>query len=157
MGSIETGRIAPPTRETLEGLWNDEVPVTQIAEQYGVSRRRVMGWAYAYKLKPRPWVTPDPHRSGRMAELKRMWKNPAVTIVEIARRFESSSSRVRRWGLDYNLGPKVVPDEDGPLPGDPSPQEIAARAAAIKRAHICDKMLEPPDFGIDPLGDDDDE
>ncbi len=60
--------------------------------------------------------------------------------------------------MDYKLGRKAAPDEDGPLPGDPSPQEIAARAAAIKRAHICDKMSEPPDDGIDSLanGDDDD-
>ncbi|CAB4169053.1 hypothetical protein UFOVP898_9 [uncultured Caudovirales phage] len=154
MDPTETLRVDIPTLETMESLWRDNVPVAHIAERYGVSRHRVAGWAATYGLKARIWVTPDPHRSGRLKELKKLWENPAVTSNEIARRFECSSSLVRKWGVDYKLGPKAVYDKYGPQPGDPSPEEIAAAAAEIKRDHIRSKMVSPSDFPAEEQEDD---
>ena len=59
-----------------------------------------------------------------------------------------------KWGVDYKLGPKAVYDKYGPQPGDPSPEEIAAAAAEIKRDHIRSKMVSPSDFPAEEQEDD---
>lgn len=131
----------PPPRSELERLWRDGVSIERIAEVYRVSCRRVTAWAAEYGLASRVRIPTAPHRSGRLEELRRLWASPRVTINEIARRFDCNKTRVRQWGLDYRLGPKAVPDEDAPRPGDPSPLEIASAASKIKREHMRKKRL----------------
>lgn len=109
---------------------------------------------------PRPLIT-MPTRE----EFVAAWFDVTFTTSAIAKRYGVSESLVKSWGGRFGLphrphstgkrrgkAPPVVimswddhcrPVNDGPTKGDPTPDEIAERAAAIRAAHIEYKRTLP--------------
>lgn len=105
---------------------------------------------------PRP-RHPLPNRS----EFEAQWYDPSVTVAAIAARYDVSESLITQWALRFSLGIRFRggrrprgdkpiielsphdnhcrPMNDGPDPGDPTPADIAARAAEIKAEHLRQK------------------
>lgn len=102
---------------------------------------------------PRPMI-PMPTRD----EFAAAWADASLTNTAIAKRWDVSEATIYAWGKRFGLArrPNATgkrkghaepvriarsdnhcrPVGDGPGKGDPTPDEIAERAAAIKAAHI---------------------
>ena len=94
-------------------------------------------------------------------EFEAIWMDFSVTVKAMAAKFGVSEPLISKWAARWKLPqrdskwrrqrgnatpPKLPPHEnhcrpinDGPLPGDPTPVDIAARAAEIKAEHIRQK------------------
>lgn len=90
-----------------------------------------------------------------------LWYDQSITMVQIGERFGVSEATIGGWANRFDLGPRycggrrprgtapppeLAPHEnhcrevnDGPLPGDPTPADIAMRAAELRAAHMEEK------------------
>jgi transposase-like protein len=67
-------------------------------------------------------------------KLFRLWNTPGLTINEVAAALGVSLNVLRKARDRYGLSdtPPELPDDGEPKDGDPTPEEIAERAAAIR-------------------------
>lgn len=94
-------------------------------------------------------------------EFVALWYDQSITMIQIGERYGVSESTIAGWAGRFDLGPRycggrrprskapplsLQPHEnhcrevnDGPMPGDPTPADIAQRKAEIKAAHIEEK------------------
>lgn len=97
---------------------------------------------------------PTPSR----AEFEALWLDFSVTVKAMSQRFGVSEPTVNKWADRWGLSKRTSawsrnrgtakpieigahenhcrPVNDGPLPGDPTPMDIAARAAELKAEHM---------------------
>jgi hypothetical protein len=101
-----------------------------------------------------------------LLELHRLWFDPTETVERIAYRYRVSPVTVRRWAARHGLPfrseacqaernhvirpiylkhdeQSCEPVDDGPSAGDPTPEQIAARAAEIREEHLRYKRSLP--------------
>lgn len=93
--------------------------------------------------------------------LEAMWLDHTVTVVSMAQKYGVSDGCVMQWAKRFGFGPRqcghrrprgtappiqISPADnhcrdlgDGPDAGDPTPSEIAIRAARIRADHLEEK------------------
>lgn len=118
------------TREMIEPLWNDPgVSMRQVAVRLGISDSAVLRLARDFDLGKKP---PNVRATGPtpfdMETLRQHWMSKERTVVGIAEVFGCSEKTVRFWASKWKFGPRP-----GTIPEDPTPEEIYARAAEIRK------------------------
>ena len=139
-----------PDRDQLHSLWfDDSLRVIDIANRYGVSDATVAGWAKRFGFPRRQGgIKPVIDRS-REEEFRRLWLESEIPIATLAKDFGCSKSVIVRWADKLGLGARIVPpnyvpprevvqfeEEAGPLPGDPTPEQIADICAYLRAARV---------------------
>lgn len=75
-------------------------------------------------------------------EFTAMWTS-SLSTLEIASRCGRSESNVVQWAARFGLPPKATPENDceGPMPGDPTPEEIEELKAYANARRIIAKRF----------------
>lgn len=77
------------------------------------------------------------------AEFRRLW-DQGLTRVEMATHFGCSISKIDTYRMRLNLRKRYVrKTRTGALETDPTPEEIAERAAECRARHMAEKRREP--------------
>lgn len=128
-----------PTREEFAAMWSTGTPVEEFVRRYEVSASAVRRWAIKFGLPSRTAIAPSPAESGRLEEFRECWSDPDLTYVDISRRFRARRTTLLKWAATYGLGEKARRDEDGPGPGDPTPEEIEELKAYANARRLMQK------------------
>lgn len=118
--------------EQFEAMWNRGDTIEEIGREIGMSRHGVS--RVAAEMNLRRVVSHEERLPMIREEFVRLWNDSQVTCGNIANRFGVHVGTVRGWAQTLRLGNKAffAPDRSGPLPGDPTPEEIAERAAECR-------------------------
>jgi transposase-like protein len=131
----------PPSREEFVSLWEAGVPIAEIARRYGGSERFVRHWRNRFGLAPRMTLQ---RPKGRDEKFRALWNDASLPRAEVARRMGISRHVARHYArhlglLDSHDDDGGVEQEDGPGPGDPTPEEIAELAAYHRARRLMQK------------------
>lgn len=139
----------PPTREEFVALWEAKVPLADIARRYGVSERVVRHWRNRFGLRPRMTIR---RPKGRDEKFLALWNDASIPRVEVARRMGISRHVARNYARNLGLlgdndDDGGMEQEEGPGPGDPTPEEIAELAAYHRARRLMQKGFNFGDEG----------
>lgn len=117
-------------------LWESGLTVPEISARIGMSRAGIERTVKRLGLARR-CVSHDERLPSIRDEFEALWFDRNVSTRFMARRFGVHKNTVGDWAKAFGLPPKPLPFasgeyEEGPLPGDPSPKEIAERAAECR-------------------------
>ena len=121
---------------TLRALWADKrLSRAQIAKRLGCSSSLVGNLEKRFKLPPRVFEKYD------VDLLRRLWLFTTMTPQQIAFELGCSRQFVSHRVAEMGLPPRGKPaNRDEP---DPTPEEIAERAAQCRARHLKEKKAEP--------------
>lgn len=126
------------SEEAFSELWNKGVPVLQMAKQIGMTKAGIEKYVKRLGLPNRHSLM-DQRLPLIEAEFRRMWFDRNVTCRVMGLRLGVHRSTISVWARTLGLPAKPLPFasaqfvyEEGPLPGDPTPEEIAERAAECR-------------------------
>lgn len=122
--------------EQFVEMWNRGDAVEEMKKTCGVSRSAIDRTVKRLGLKKRTQFN-DERLPPIADEFKRLWMDRGTTTKAMARRFNVHRNTISDWAKVLCLPPKPlqlanVQYVEGPLPGDPSPEEIAERAAECR-------------------------
>jgi hypothetical protein len=121
---------------TLRALWADKrLSRAQIAKRLGCSSGFVWKLEKRYNLPRRVFEKYD------VDLMRRLWLNTTMTQQEIAFELGCSRQHVSYCVAEMGLPPRGKPaNRNDP---DPTPEEIAERAAQCRARHLREKKAEP--------------
>lgn len=141
-----------PTKQEFSVLWSDpDMSVRSIARKFFVSEHQVCGWAKKFGFQTRGYDRPSLDRIDAKS-FKDDWA-AGVPVRLLRKKYCVGSDSIikiaARLGLQQRNGrptqrPPVVrfDIEEGPRPGDPSPEEIARWKLMFRQRHIERRMQE---------------
>lgn len=120
------------SHEEFAAMWHRGDTLEEIGQKIGMSRHGVS--RVAKELNLRRQITHDERLPLIREEFVRLWNDEFVTCAEMGARFRVHLDTIRVWARKLKLSSKpfFIPDRSGPLPGDPTPEEIAERAAECR-------------------------
>lgn len=148
-----------PTREELAADWhNPAMTIEAIARKYGRGKSLICQWAKRYQLPKRDSGRKRiPNKQNRVEEFRAMWIDPEVSLSSISRHFGVCNKTTARWAEIERFPPRTFPgsakrfpakteqEEQGRRWGDPTPEEIAERAAECRAKRGLCSMLNDDD------------
>lgn len=141
-----------PTRDELAADWNNpRMTILDISRKYGRSKSLINDWARRFQFPKRDSGRKRiADKANRVQEFRTLWDNPRVSLSSISRHFNACNKTIARWAelegfppRTFALSNRLPPvhksrQEQGRLPGDPTPEEIAERAAECRaRRGLC--------------------
>jgi transposase-like protein len=135
-----------PTRDELAADWdNTRMTILDIAKKYGRSKSLVGEWAKRFQFPKRDGGRKRiANKADRVKEFRRLWDDPSISLSSISRHFGVCNKTLARWAEIERFPPRTfalagrlppcrrIQQEHGRLPGDPTPEEIAERAAECR-------------------------
>ena len=135
-----------PTKEELSEDWNNpNMTIEGIAKKYGRSKSLVGKWAKRFQLPKRDSGRKRiANKLNRVEEFRRLWNDSSRSLSSISRHFGVCNKTTARWAEIERFPPRTfalagreppfrrIQQEHGMLPGDPTPEEIAERAAECR-------------------------
>jgi len=135
-----------PTREELAEDWhNPRMTIEDIARKYGRGKSLISQWAKRYQLPRRDCGRKRiPNKHHRVEEFRAMWNDPRPSLGQISRHIGVCNRTLANWACKEGFPPRTYDpghkmplpppcrQEQGMLPGDPTPEQIAERAAECR-------------------------
>jgi len=115
-------------REEFARLWSEGVPNYRIAEHFGIHSNTVLRLACELKL-------PQRKRQVDVPLLFRLWGDMTLTRAEIARKLGTTENQLTRLAERHGLGRRGRQHRAFSM-DDPTPDEIAQRAAECRARHM---------------------
>jgi len=109
-------------------LWEEGLPIDRIAERFDIHRNTVLRKACEMRLPKRA-------RQVDVPMLFRLWGDMTLTRVEVARQLGLTEGNLTRLAARYGLGPRGRQHRAFSM-DDPTPDEIAHRAAECRARHM---------------------
>jgi len=135
-----------PTKDELAADWNNpRMTILDILRKYGRSKSLVAAWAKRFQLPKRDSGRKRiANKVNRVKEFRRLWDDPSISLSSISRHFGVCNKTTARWAEIECFPPRTfalagrappfrrIQQEHGMLLGDPTPEEIAERAAECR-------------------------
>jgi len=109
-------------------LWEEGLSIDRIAERFDIHRNTVLRKACEMRLPKRA-------RQVDVPMLFRLWGDMTLTRVEVARQLGLTEGNLTRLAARYGLGPRGRQHRAFSM-DDPTPDEIAHRAAECRARHM---------------------
>jgi transposase-like protein len=124
-------------RQEFIRLWCEGVPVDRLAERFDIHRNTVLRKACELKL-------PQRKRQVDVPLLFRLWGDMTLTRAEIARKLGTTENQLTRLAERHGLGRRGRQHRAFSM-DDPTPEEIAERAAECRARHFAQRRAEDPE------------
>ena len=136
----------PLTREEFVHLWTSVTSLAEISRQTGMSNERLYAFAEQYGLPARPRGVRKPKQVD-VPLLFKLWQEP-IEIREIAERLGVGESYVGKLARRYKLPKRATekPVDNGMRVDDPTPEQIAERAAWCRSRRGETEQAKPVDI-----------
>ena len=115
-------------RQEFIRLWNEGISVDRLAERFDIHRNTVLRKACELKL-------PQRKRQVDVPMLFRLWGDMTLTRAEIARKLGATENQLTRLAERHGLGRRGRQHRAFSM-DDPTPDEIAQRAAECRARHM---------------------
>ena len=109
-------------------LWSEGASIDRIAERFDIHRNTVLRKACEMQLPRRA-------RQVDVPMLFELWSDMTLTRVEVARKLGVTENNLTRLAARYGLGPRGRQHRAFSM-DDPTPDEIAHRAAECRARHM---------------------
>lgn len=115
-------------------LWSEGVSVERIAERFDIHRNTVLRKAHDMRLPRRV-------RQVDVPMLFSLWGDTTLTRAEVARRLGVTANQLTKLAEKYGLGRRGRQHRAFSM-DDPTPEQIAERAAACRERHMAQRRAE---------------
>lgn len=125
------------TNEEFVALWDEGRTIAEISRIAGVTTNAADRVIRELGVPPRCLplaIKLEPIK----AEFEAMWRDPTMTKEDVAARFGIGRTTVLRWARALRLPLKAYspPDWSGPVPGDPTEEEIKELGAYLRASRV---------------------